>query len=136
MAATETPPSNTAVPITTSSIISLPLEPISEILKSISTESVDIDTTNSAIQEVLASNEIELGIVAPNKKLIEQVLGQLIGGAGFLYELVERRSLKGLYDLRIISLIGPLHVMPLAKTLQSLNRRISVYVGGNLVTAL
>ncbi|MBC7459109.1 hypothetical protein H7200_00120, partial [Candidatus Saccharibacteria bacterium] len=57
----------------------------------------------------------------------------LIGGCGFLYQLVERRDLKGFYNLTITSLIGPLQIMPFATALQAMSRRVSVYVEGNLV---
>lgn len=136
MAATEKLPSTTAVPITTDSIV-LPFEtgPIAKIMESVPTQSVAIDITNSSIQEVLPSNEIELGVIAPSRKSIEKVVGQLLGGCGFLYQLKERRGFEGYFDLWITSFISPLQPALLAKALQSIDRRVTFYVEGNIVPA-
>jgi hypothetical protein len=136
MAATEKLPTTNPVPITTSTIV-LPFEtgPIDKIMESVPTQSVDIDIRNSAIQEVLPSNEIELGVMAPNRKAIEKVVGQLLGGCGFLYELRERRGFKGYFDLWITSFISPLQPMLLAKALQAIDHRVTFFVEGNLVPA-
>jgi hypothetical protein len=137
MADTNTLPDTKTGPITTDSIV-LPFEtgPIKEIMKSVSTQSVDIDTTNSMIQVVLPSNEIELGVIAPDRKSIEKVVGRMIGGEGFLYELYKTEGFEGHFDLKITSLIGPLQALPFAKKMQSISHRINFYLEGNLVPAL
>jgi len=137
MAATKKSPSTKSVPITTDTIV-LPFAtgPIPEIMESVSTESVAIDITNSAIQEVLPSNEIELGVLAPDKKAIERVLGQVIGGQGFLYALRERRGFEGYFDLWITSFIGPLYPDMFARALQGINRRVTFLVDNHPVPAL
>ncbi|MBC7565240.1 hypothetical protein H7100_03380 [Candidatus Saccharibacteria bacterium] len=136
MAATEQLPSNNAAVITANTII-LPFEtgPITKIMESVPTQSVDIDIRNSLIKAVLPSSEIELGVTAPNRKSIERVLGRLIGGVGFLYELDERRGFEGYFDLWVTSLISPLQPILLAKALQKLDDRVTFYVEGNIVPA-
>jgi len=133
MAATEILPSN--IPDLTTGELLFPSFTglIPKIMESVATQSVAINTVNSDIQESLASNEIELGVAAPNRKSIEGVLGRLIGGCGFLYELEMSRGRKGFYTLRVISFISPLQVMTFAKALQAISDRITVYVEGNLV---
>jgi hypothetical protein len=133
MADTQTLPEVTPDVVITTEPIMLSFEPISKIAKSVSTQSVDIDILNSLTKEVLTSYEIELGIIAPNAKTIERTVGKLIGGCGFLYQLIERRDLRGFYTLTITSLIGPLQIMPFATALQAMSRRVTVYVEGNLV---
>jgi hypothetical protein len=137
MAATETLPSTTEVPITTASLL-LPgsAGPIAKIMESVPTQSVAVDTRNSAIQVVLLSEEIEMEVIAPNKKTIKDAVGLLVGGEGFQYELEKSRRLEGLYDLKIISLMGVVEVMRVVKRFQAVNRRVTVYFEGNLVAAL
>lgn len=137
MAAIETLPSQKAVPLTTDSIlIPLGTGPIAEIMESVPTQTVDVDIRNSAIQEALPSMEIELGVIAPSRKSIERVLGRLVGGVGFLYELYARRDLEGYYDLKIASGIGPLQPTFVAKALQAIDHRVTFFLEGNLVAAL
>lgn len=125
--------------LTTGELTAQSTGPIPKITESVVIQSVPIDIRNLEIQvapEVGASSiEFELGITAPNKKLIEDVLGQLVGGKGFLFWLEESRHLKGYFLLQITSLIGPLQVMAFAKALQAISRRINIYVEGNLVAA-
>lgn len=136
MAATEKLLRHSAAVITADTIV-LPFEtgPISKIMESVPTESVEIDIRNSLINEVRPTDEIELGVIAPNRKSIERVLGLLIGGAGFLYELRERRGFECYYDLWVTSLISPLQPIMLAKALQKIDDRVTFYVEGNIVPA-
>jgi len=107
MAATQTLPSTKPeVPLTTDSLFVLPFEPIAQIVKSVSTQSVDIDISNLAIQEVPPSDTIELEVEARNKKLIEDALGKLVGGDAFAFWLYEQNGLKDRYVLKVQNLIG------------------------------
>jgi len=136
MAAIENLPTTTAPVVIDPGAVSTQVEPIRVIAESISTQSVEIDITSTAIQEVLPSDDFVIGVVAPNRKVIEKAIGTLIGGVGFVYELVEDKAVKGLYLLRVISRIGPLQVQVFAEAFQEVSQRIKIYVEGNPVTAL
>jgi len=136
MAAIENLPTTTAPVVIDPGAVSTQVEPIRVIAESISTQSVEIDITSTAIQEVLPSDDFVIGVVAPNRKVVEKAIGALIGGVGFMYELAEDKAVKGLYLLRVISRIGPLQVQVFAEAFQEVSQRIKIYVEGNPVTAL
>jgi hypothetical protein len=77
-----------------------------------------------------------LGVIAPSKEAIRNVVGRLIGGEGFLYTLDERRGFEGYFDLGIESRISPLQPALFARALHSIDRSLTYYVEGNLVAAL
>ena len=138
MAATVILPSTSTDPITTDSIV-LPFGtgPIDEIMNSVPTQSVEIDIRNSAIHEVLPRDEIVLGVIALSRKPIDHVVGLLIAGKGFGYEVRERRGgLEGYFDLWIESSIFPLPALKIARALHALDGSLSFYFEGNLVAAL
>ena len=131
---------STVPAITTQELLTLPTGPILKIMESVATNSVAIDIMNSGIQVVpdadVASVDFKLGATALSRDMIKDTLSQLVGGEGFRYLIEESRHLKGYFVLEISSLIGPLHVRTFAKRLQAINRRINIYVEGNLVAAL
>jgi len=112
------------------------VEPIAVIAESVPTQQVDIDITSTSIQEVPPSEEFVLGVVSPDRKTIEKAIGMLIGGVGFVYELVEDKVVEGRYFLRVISRIGPLQVRQFAEAFQGVSQRIGIYIENTPVTAL
>lgn len=122
--------------VITTGALRISAEPIDMIVESRPIHSVEIDITSIAMLEVRPSADFVIGVSAPNHKTVEKALGRLIGGIGFMYELTEDRVVKGLYDLRVISGIGPLHIMSFAEAFQAVSRHIQVYVGGSPVAAL
>ena len=135
MAATEKSPSTKSVPITTDTIV-LPFAtgPIPEIMESVSTQSGDIDFSNFVIQEVLPpSSEIELEIVAPSKRSVEEALGAMVGGELFLYELHKERHLQNYYYLKVTSDAMLFVLDKFAAKLQAKNRDFVIYINGSIL---
>jgi len=134
MAATETLPSTKPeVPLTTDSLFVQPFEPITKIAELVSTQSVDIDISNLAIQVAPPSDMIELEVEARNKKLIEDALGKLVGGDAFAFWLYEQDGLKGRYTLKVQNLIGTIDPVKFPRLLQSKENRIVVFAQGTLI---
>jgi hypothetical protein len=139
MAATETLPSTThEPPLTTAELVQLTgtIGPIAEIMESAPIKSVDVDIMNSVTKAVLSSDVINLEIVALEQEFIDDAVGQLIGGKGFLYSVDEDRDHPGWYYLEVTSFISPLQTQRFAEALQSVSSRITVYTEGHLVAAL
>jgi len=135
MAATETlPRTKNEAPITTDSLLLPSLEPIAKIAESVSTQSVDIDFSNFVIQEVLPpSSEIELEIVAPSKRSVEEALGAMVGGELFLYELHKERHLQNYYYLKVTSDAMLFVLDKFAAKLQAKNRDFVIYINGSIL---
>ncbi len=139
MAARKTLPSTTQEPpITTAELLQMTgqIGPLAEIMESAPIQSVDVDIMNSTTKAVLSSDVIHLEIETLEQEFIDDAVGQLIGGKGFLYTIDEDRKHPGWYDLEVTSFISPLQTQRFAEALQSVSPRITVYAEGNLVAAL
>ena len=139
MAATDTLPSTThEPPITTAELLQMTgkIGPLAEIIESAPIQSVDVDIMNSVTQSAPPSDVIYLEIETLEKEFIDDAVGQLIGGKGFLYSIEYDRKHPGWYNLEVTSFISPLQTHRFAEALQSVSSRITVYAEGNLVAAL
>lgn len=135
MAATQTLPGTTGVPLTTDQLL-LPdsIGPIAEISESVPTQKVDIDMEISTTKEVLLNSTVKLEVQARTKKQIERALGRMVGGSAFRYVLDRRDGYWDYYDLEVLWLLGTIELVKVATLLQAEDPDLVLLSNGVLIT--